>query len=138
MKALKNYLAAIFFAIVGWFIPVPAHAASYAVNGSCFSDSTSILQEFVTQFPRIDSAGITNVINTTINSTGLLTYQIQFRSLNSAAFSTNLASSLQLPVCDSAIVGSNSEYKVITSLGIVFLFILGLNFGRNFSMRAYS
>lgn len=107
-----------------------AEAAAFSFDGACYADEVSALAAFRSGFPVADSAGVVNLSASSINAAGLVSFTTQYK-LHSEASWTESSSTVQLQVCDPALVGNGRLDYLLIYLATACVFLFGFTVGKN-------
>lgn len=101
----------------------------YAWSGVCYQDTTSALAAFARSVPDANASGInTFTAAPTINASGLVTWSISNRPLNTTTATTRTGTT-QLPTCASPTADQWPMQHYSLLLGMFFALFLGFRTG---------
>jgi len=101
----------------------------YAWNGACFPDTATALSEFIKDVPAVDSSGInTFTAAPTISGTGLITWSISNRPLNTTA-ATTWTGTTQLLTCSSESMEQWPVQSLLLPIALFFAAFMGFKTG---------
>ena len=128
---LNGIYAIAFFLVALFFAATPAQAVSYSVNGACYGDTLSALEQFSSGFPYINDTSVVNLTTATISASGLITYQTERKLHTSAARTLSPSSTMQLKICTSGLVSNGDQQNMIAIALVVLCFLFGFHVGKN-------
>lgn len=105
----------------------------FAWNGKCWPDVATALEAFKSDVPNVDAAGINAFTAVpTVNATGLITWSISNRPLNTTSATTRTGTT-QLMTCTQY---ADNKFEllatqdVVAAIGIGIAFVLGIAAGQ--------
>lgn len=137
---MRHYSLLVVLACLLVMLTPRADAASFYMNGICYSDISTIIEKFESQFPILDGAqGDMDFVQypTSVTATGLLTYRIDEQKLNTGGIVLGGVNTQQLMPCyeKNIAVGANSSLQwlpvqdIIFAIGLIALWAAGYRSG---------
>lgn len=119
---------------------VSARAASFYMDGVCYSDTAVLVETWEAKFPYVDGAagagGILEYVAypTTVSAGGLLTSRVDRLNLATGAVTTGFVFSAQLMDCTAKnnLVAVGKVDRTLIIIAMVFSVMIGFNVGRGF------
>ncbi len=122
----------ILFSLLFFTFASSASAASYSVNDNCYGDTQSAIAAFIASYPRVDNGYLYTLNGTpTINSTGLMSFRINYRLLTTTTLTNGANQTAQLPVCTSGLLSTTNIKHFLLVLAFIFLYAFGFSVGKS-------
>lgn len=119
---------------------VSVRAASFYMEGVCYSDPVVIVEVWESRFPMVDQAGgnvsfvPTAPHITAVSPSGVMTYQINTQKISNGSVVTGSVNTQQLMDCTASLdlVSTGRIDRTVIIIGAVFACLFGFNVGRTF------
>lgn len=103
----------------------------YALANTCYPDTAEALAAFRAQFPYFDGGSVYfEGVAATVNASGLITFRIDKRAVNSPTVTQGTSQTTQLTACDTELLGSYPVQDILFVVAAVALWALGFKAGK--------